>query len=228
MTVSTGNTYLDSLASGSAAAGTSGTATAKSSSTIDQAGFLKLLTTQLQTQDPTAPVDNTQMVAQMAQFSSVAGISEMNTSLKAMATDIAAARFGDASGWIGRGALINSDTASALSTGAYAGQITLPSEAKDVTLTLVDASGQSVYSKDLGAHDAGALDWSWDGKDASGTAVAGPLQLVVGAQGTSGTSIKPTNATWTEVQSVQSPATGTTTLVTPLGSFAPSQVLQLG
>ena len=226
MTVATGNSYLDSLVSKTSA---SDAATAKKSSgTIDQAGFLKLLTTQLKTQDPTAPVDNTQMVAQMAQFSSVAGISEMNVSLKAMASDIAAARFGDASGWIGRGALVNSSVAAALSTGAYAGQITLPAEAKDVTISLLDSNGQSVFSKDLGAKDAGTVDWSWDGKDASGKAVAGPLQIVVGAVGTSGTSLKPSNASWTEVQSVKSPATGSTTLSTALGSFAPSEVLQLG
>jgi flagellar basal-body rod modification protein FlgD len=227
MTVTTGNSYLDSLVNKTSSSGT-GSTTPKSSGTIDQAGFLKLLTTQLQTQDPTAPVDNTQMVAQMAQFSSVAGISEMNTSLKSMASDIAAARFGDASGWIGRGALVSSSVAAAMSNGAYAGQITLPAEAKDVTITLVDASGQSVFAKDLGAKDAGSVDWSWDGKDASGKAVAGPLQMIVGAVGTSGTSLKATNASWTEVQSVMSPASGTTTLNTALGSFAPSDVLQLG
>ena len=43
--------------------------------------FLKLLTTQMKDQDPTQPVDNTQMVAQMAQFSSLSGINTTNTSL---------------------------------------------------------------------------------------------------------------------------------------------------
>ena len=41
---------------------------------MDQNDFLRLMTTQLTTQDPFNPVDNTQMVAQMAQFSQVAGI----------------------------------------------------------------------------------------------------------------------------------------------------------
>ena len=57
---------------------------------LDQTAFLKLMTTQLQAQDPFNPMDNTAMVAQMAQFSSVAGISEMNTSLKSIADQIAA------------------------------------------------------------------------------------------------------------------------------------------
>jgi flagellar basal-body rod modification protein FlgD len=51
---------------------------------LGQTDFLRLMTTQLKEQDPFSPVDNQAMVAQMAQFSSVAGISEMNASLKSM------------------------------------------------------------------------------------------------------------------------------------------------
>ena len=58
--------------------GTSGNAGVKTESkaigAMDQTDFLRLMTTQLTTQDPFNPVDNTQMVAQMAQFSQVAGI----------------------------------------------------------------------------------------------------------------------------------------------------------
>ena len=226
MTLSTGSPYLDTLASTAGAA--AGATTAKSSQTIDQSGFLKLLTAQLRTQDPTEPTDNTQMVQQMATFSQVAGITEMNASLKGMASDVAASRIGDASGWIGRGALVASSSAAALSTGAYAGQITLPADATDVTLSLLDAGGQTVYARDLGARSAGTVDWSWDGKDAAGTAVAGPLRMMVGATAAAGGALGLTNAAWTEVQSVQSPASGTTKLVTPLGSFAPADVKQLG
>jgi flagellar basal-body rod modification protein FlgD len=226
MTVSTGNSYLDSLANSAAAAAT--TSTGKSNQTIGQDGFLKLLTTQLQTQDPTEPTDNTQMVQQMATFSQVAGITEMNTSLKSMMSDLSASRFGDASGWIGRAALVAGDVASQAANGAYAGQITLPADAKDVTISLVNASGQSVYSKDLGARGTGDVSWSWDGKDPSGNATSdGALQVIVTAVGTSGKSLSPVNATWNEIQSVKSPATGSTSLITALGSISPSDVLQL-
>ncbi len=56
---------------------------------LGQTDFLRLMSTQLQQQDPFDPVDNQAMVAQMAQFSSVAGISEMNISLRAIADQIA-------------------------------------------------------------------------------------------------------------------------------------------
>ncbi len=62
----------------------------KSAQTLDQNAFLRLMTTQLKEQDPFDPVDNQEMVAQMAQFSSVAGIGEMNVSLKSIADQITA------------------------------------------------------------------------------------------------------------------------------------------
>jgi flagellar basal-body rod modification protein FlgD len=56
---------------------------------LGQTDFLRLMTTQLKSQDPFDPVDNQAMVAQMAQFSSVAGIGEINVSLKTIADQIA-------------------------------------------------------------------------------------------------------------------------------------------
>ena len=223
MTVtSTGNSYLDSLTN------TSNAGSSSSNQTIDQSGFLKLLTTQLKTQDPTEPTDNTQMVQQMATFSQVAGITEMNASLKSMLSDVSASRFGDASGWIGRAALISGNVATQASNGAYAGQITLPDDAKNVTLSLVNSAGQTVYTQDLGAKSAGNVSWSWDGKDKDGNATTdGALQVVVTGSTTAGKSLNPTNSTWNEIQSVQSPATGTTKLITGLGSIDPTDVLQL-
>ena len=47
--------------------------------------FLKLMTAQMQQQDPFAPMDNKEMLAQMAQFSSLSGIAEMGDTLKAIA-----------------------------------------------------------------------------------------------------------------------------------------------
>lgn len=55
---------------------------------LDQTAFLRLMTAQMNAQDPFNPMDNTQMVAQMAQFSSVAGIAEMNVALRSITQQI--------------------------------------------------------------------------------------------------------------------------------------------
>ena len=70
--------------------------------TLGQADFLKLLTAQMSNQDPFNPVDNTQMIAQMAQFSSVAGISEMNTTLSSIALKLGATSTADAMSYVGK------------------------------------------------------------------------------------------------------------------------------
>jgi flagellar basal-body rod modification protein FlgD len=55
---------------------------------LGQADFIKLMTVQLQQQDPFAPVDNKEMLAQMAQFSSLAGIDGVNTTLKQISSKL--------------------------------------------------------------------------------------------------------------------------------------------
>jgi len=57
---------------------------------MGQSDFLRLMTAQLSQQDPFNPVDNQQMVAQMAQFSSLAGISETNTTLQTISEQLTA------------------------------------------------------------------------------------------------------------------------------------------
>ena len=61
------------------------TAPAGGYAALGQRDFLRLLTTQLQQQDPTDPVDNKEMLAQMAQFSQLNGINDMASTLKAIA-----------------------------------------------------------------------------------------------------------------------------------------------
>lgn len=62
----------------------------KGMGSMDATDFLKLLTAQMQMQDPTAPVDNKDMLAQMAQFSSLSTNTEMNSTLKAIAIKLGA------------------------------------------------------------------------------------------------------------------------------------------
>lgn len=56
--------------------------TGRDFSSLGQADFVRLLTVQMQQQDPFDPVDNKEMLAQMAQFSSLAGINDVNSTLQ--------------------------------------------------------------------------------------------------------------------------------------------------
>lgn len=221
MTTIQGNSAIDALNGGAKATA------AKSNDQVDQNTFLKLLTTQMQNQDPFNPIDNTQMVAQMAQFSSVAGIAEMNVSLKGIASDIAASRIGDAASWIGRAALVEADTAPQFSDGSYAGEIMLPKDVTNMTVSLIDRAGRTVYSRTSGPQSAGPVAFAWDGKDEAGNPAAeGPLQVRVSAVDSTGV-VTPSVSTWVAISGVQSPAGGATRLVTPLGLIAPTEAQRL-
>jgi flagellar basal-body rod modification protein FlgD len=74
----------------SAVSGTTGTSsdttTSTTQKTLDQDAFLKLLITEMQNQDPLSPMDNTEYVAQLAQFSSLEQMQQMNSALDSMST----------------------------------------------------------------------------------------------------------------------------------------------
>jgi flagellar basal-body rod modification protein FlgD len=200
----------------------------KPAGAMDQNDFLRLMTTQLTTQDPFAPVDNTQMVAQMAQFSQVAGISEMNASLKALVEGMNSGRLTDAASWIGRKVLVEADIASPAADGSYGGELALADGAEAVTIDYIDANGVTVRSEQFGKQNIGTLAFAWDGRNEAGETVAtGPLKLVARAT-VNGEVVTPPMATWATVAGIQSPGSGgATRLLTPLGSLSPEEALRL-
>lgn len=150
---------------------------AKKKDTLDQGDFLRLLTTQLKNQDPLKPIDNEAFVAQMAQFSSVAGISEMNETLKSMSTLMEGGRIGTATGFVGKYVLVPGKVAAPDANGAIYGALDLPSNATNLLVAIKNSAGAVVRTLDLGSADAGATEFGWDGKDATGQAVPGPFTI---------------------------------------------------
>ncbi len=225
-TTSSFDTTLNNL--GITRASTSPTVSASTGTTLGQADFLKLMTAQMQNQDPFNPVDNTQMVAQMAQFSSLAGITEMSTTLKSIADKLGATSTTDAMAYIGKTVLTAGNTAYGRTSGGLAGAVELDGAATDVTISVSDASGQVLHTERLGAQPAGTLSYDWDGKDASGAdAGTGPFTLSVAAQN-AGKPVGATNLVWAPVESV-STASGKAVLTLPgLGSVPVTAVRQIG
>lgn len=187
-----------------------------SQESLGQAAFLKLMTAQLKFQDPFDPVDNQAMVGQMAQFSQVAGISEMNASLKAIAGAFGTSRLSEAANFIGRSVLQDGDTAYADAQGRYRGEFTLTAPADNVSVEWLNPAGEVVHSQQLGRVEAGKVPFELISQDDAGNPVdVGPLKARIAGAAPATLSV------WLPVTAVESSSSGAEAmLVTPAGSIS--------
>jgi len=200
-----------------------------SNQTLGQADFLKLMTAQLQNQDPFAPVDNTQMVAQMAQFSQLSGITDMNSTLKTIADKLTGTSTSDAMSYVGKTVLVPGDTAYGLASGGLTGSVVVGDAATDVKVSISDANGNLLKTIDLGKQPAGKVDFDWDGKtDAGADAGSGPFKISTIANN-AGKSVQTQPLVWAPVNSVTNPGSGSPILnIAGVGPVNLSDVLEIG
>ena len=192
--------------------------------TLDQDSFLRLMTTQLKFQDPFDPMDNQAMVAQLAQFSSVAGIAEMNRSLGEIAAMLGDNRLSDAREWVGHSVLVPGNFAVANEDGRYSGEFDLLAPTENLSIDLLNETGEIVMFAELGAQEAGPIQFDFDSADQDGNPRdLGRLRVRVNGGEISNL------ATWVPVASVRTPdGSNPTILVTPIGNVLPSEALKIG
>jgi flagellar basal-body rod modification protein FlgD len=210
--------------------GTSATDTSRLGKTdMDQGDFLTLMTAQLKNQDPFEPVDNTAMVAQMAQFSSLSGITEMNSTLKAISDRLGGTTLGDAIGYVGKTVLTEGSTAFPRTSGGLAGAVSLDDDATNVSVTIQNENGETLRTIDLGAQSEGAVAWEWDGTTDSGDpAGEGPFTVKVSARDADG-AVSARPLVWAPVSTVSMGPDGQPILTLPgIGNVPLSAVWQVG
>jgi flagellar basal-body rod modification protein FlgD len=183
-------------------AGTPKLQTAQEANALGQDSFLKLLTEQLKNQDPFDPVKNEDMVAQMATFSNVAGISEMNKTLKNVASQLSTANAAQAISYVGKTVLVEGDTAFPNQDGSLNAVLPLSESAEDVQVQISDSAGNLIRTINYGFQPQGDLAIDWDGKtDAGGAAPAGPYKIAASVLRNGTRVASPVNV-WAPVTSV--------------------------
>lgn len=162
-------------------------ANAALSNTMTQADFLKLMTAQLKAQDPTNPVDNSQFVSQMAQFSQLSSTQQLDTDLQSLSSNINAAmqtsQVLSSSNLVNRQVMVPSSTMSFDGSNSMRGAVNVPT-ATSVTVQVLDGNGNVVRTMPLGAQSAGLAQFSWDGKDDNGNVVSGGNYTLKATSGT--------------------------------------------
>ncbi len=215
----------------SASATTSGTTSATSSAsssqsstgtgstqTLNEQDFLQMLVTELQNQDPTNPLQSTDLAAQLAQFSSVSELQTLNSNVQnstnanlVMTQSISNTM---AATLIGKKVQVNSSQIAYDGTTNPTLGYTLSGNAADVKVNIMNANGTVIRTMDEGPMAGGDQTLAWDGKDSSGNQVpAGNYTFSVDATDSNGNALTPSLYTLGTVQGVKFGSNGASLVV---------------
>lgn len=157
-----------------------------SNQTLSQEDFFSLLTEQLANQDPTKPVDNDQMVAQMTSFTMADGIEQLNDKFSDFATSMTSNQALQASSLIGQEVLLQGDIGYISAEGQGVNGVVIAEQSvQDLQITIENEVGEIIKTINAGTQAAGNIEFNWDGTDASGNSMP-EGNYVVRAQGSVG------------------------------------------
>ena len=222
------SSYIDGISQAATASQTTATSTTssdkKAEATLNKQDFLTLLVAQLQNQDPLNPDDPTEFTAQLAQFSSLEQLFNLNDSMDNLAASNANSDKFTTLNTIGKEVSYES------SSFTYNGEpvnlgYTLDGQASEVTLALqLDGSTISLLKgTDL---TAGTHYLNWDGLTANGQpAPEGDYKIVIQAKAAEGTDISAKSLVRSEVTGVDLQGDYGGTLITNAGNIAFNSLL---
>jgi len=204
-----GSNPFAGLVSGSASSSSS-SSTSSSQVTTAYNTFITLLTSQLQHQDPLNPTNTDTFTQELIQLSGVEQQLTTNSTLSSMNNDLSTITQANGLGYVGKTITASGSTAP-LQNGSANWDYTLDSAAKNVTLTVKDSSGNTVYST-TGNTSSGQHSFNWNGTTSSGsTQTSGDFTLSVAATDSSGNAITTTTSMTGQVTGVDT-STGSTQL----------------
>ncbi|MBU2977922.1 flagellar hook assembly protein FlgD [Alteromonas sp. C1M14] len=159
---------------------------------LSQEDFFSLLTEQLANQDPTKPVDNDQMVAQMTSFTMADGIEQLNEKFESFAASMTSNQALQASSLIGQNVLVEGNIGYMAEEGAgFSGVLVNDQTVQDLAITIENQYGEIVKTINAGTQGAGNIEFTWDGTNNNGDAMPAG-EYVINANGTAdgeGTSV---------------------------------------
>lgn len=214
------NPYSDlGLAASQAAAG--------NKKDLGQADFLRLMTEQLKNQDPLKPLDNKEFLGQLAQFSTVQGIQEMQNAMGQVATVMESDQALRAASLVGRDALVAADSVTVAAGTTVNGTVETKSNGP-VTVEITDATGRVVRRIDVDAASAGSHTFAWDGKDNAGTVMPAGTYGIKATQGAGSSAQSLTPMVNAHVDSVSIGPQGLVLNLTGLGAWPLSAIRRIG
>lgn len=145
---------------------------AKDRNNLGQDDFLSLMIAQVRNQDPFEPMKNGDFIAQMAQFATVDGINEMQSSLANLDKSLNSSQALAAADLVGRSVLAPVNSARLETQGGISGVIAETPGATSLLLDVFDAAGALVARRAINPRATGNTPFVWDGLNDAGQRVA--------------------------------------------------------
>lgn len=130
---------------------------------LGQEDFIKLMTTQMNHQDPMKPMDNGDFLSDMAQFSTVSGLKEIKDSFNSLANSLKSSQALQASSMVGRKVLIPGSISTFSEGTAMKAAVELENNVSELKVSIMDDKGALVKEVNLGNKPAGVAHFTWDG-----------------------------------------------------------------
>ena len=194
---------------------------------MGQADFLRLMTEQLKNQDPLKPLEGAQFLGQLAQFSTVQGIENMQQAMGSMASVMENDQSLRAAALVGHDALVEVDSAQLPAGAGAQGEIDA-TRAGPVQLEIVDAGGAVVRRITVNASGSGATPFTWDGQDAGGKPVPAGKYSFRASSGTGSDAHALSMRLAAHIDSVSIEPTGLVLNLAGLGSQPLSSIRRIG
>lgn len=158
------NPYLQGLVTGGANTTGSSTAAKPASNELGKTAFLDLMVAQLKNQSPLDPAENTEFVAQLAQFSSVESLDNLNTRFDSFANDFQSNQALQASSLVGRTVTVPATKAELPANGVVSGVVKLDQASSDLEMSIFSSTGALVDKVPMGDLPAGNHNFRWNGQ----------------------------------------------------------------
>ncbi len=135
---------------------------------LDKDAFLRLFITQLKNQNPLEPMDNTEFISQLAQFTALEQTTNMSKALQEFLASQESFSKLQAASLVGKNAVVSGKYVN-LKDGSTDTIVFNLDTSTPITLEIYDQDGNLVRREDLGYLEAGLHSYVWDGRDAEGT-----------------------------------------------------------
>lgn len=195
---------------------------------INQADFLKLISTQMSNQDPLNPTDPTQFLAQVEGLSEVSSLQSLQTSMAGLTAGLQASQVISGTSLLGHSVLAPGSTANITAGGTVSGAVSAPTGSSSLTVSVTNAGGALVDAFAVAPQASGYTPFTWNGTTSQGAAAPAGQYTVQVTATTGNTTQSVSPLLYSKVTSVTiDPSTQALALNTTNGTVALSSVANI-